>query len=348
MIRSWIKAGTANLFYKTGIDRVLRPPNVPVVVGYHRVVEDFGFSATTSIPSLLISRRMLERHLDWIGRRHRFVDLNELGARLESGIGLNDRIAAITFDDGYQDFYDHALPVLWKKGIPAAIFVVTEHLGTMRVPVHDKLYLLLTRRHGRPPLKQCSGLRVPDIFGMDPYQAVRTLLEALPLDALHQLIQTLGAEDPLDDDLFKPFHSLSWETVGRIHRAGITVGSHTRSHVLMTNESKERVLDEALGSRQDIERRLKSKVQHFAYPSGVFNATSVKAVAAAGYRFGYTTCTHRSAARPLLTVPRTLLWEYSSLNSQSTFSGPVLNCQIHNAFRWADPCYQHHARMQGN
>jgi peptidoglycan/xylan/chitin deacetylase (PgdA/CDA1 family) len=348
MIRKWVKSGMANLLYKTGIDRVLRSRSIPVVVGYHRVVEDFAFSATTSIPSLLVSQRMLERHLDWIGRRHRFVDLNELGAHLASGTGLNERIAAITFDDGYQDFYDHALPVLRKKGIPAAIFVVTEHLGTARIQVHDKLYLLLARRHGQTPLKHCSGLRVPNILGMAPYQAMRMLVEALPLVALRHVVQTLEAEDPLSDDLLKPFHSLSWETVDRVHRAGITVGSHTRSHVLMTNESTTRVLDEALGSRQDIERRLKSEVQHFAYPSGVFNATSVDAVAAAGYHFAYTTCTHRSAERPLLTVPRTLLWENSSLNSQSTFSGPVLNCQIHNAFRWADPCYQHHRLVQGN
>ena len=40
---------------------------------YHRVVEDFDSSASTAIPSLLISVGMLERQLDWIGRRYRFT-----------------------------------------------------------------------------------------------------------------------------------------------------------------------------------------------------------------------------------------------------------------------------------
>src|ERR1035441_8639421 len=48
-----------------------------------RVVENFAASAATSIPSLLVSRQMLERHLDWLGRRFRFVSLDELGARLD-------------------------------------------------------------------------------------------------------------------------------------------------------------------------------------------------------------------------------------------------------------------------
>ena len=100
------------------------------MIGYHRVVEDFASSAETSIPSMLVSRQMLERHLDWIGRRFRFVSLDELGARLDASDSRDDPIAAITFDDGYRDFYDHALPLLKQKGIPAAVFVVTDLVGT--------------------------------------------------------------------------------------------------------------------------------------------------------------------------------------------------------------------------
>jgi hypothetical protein len=215
-------------------------------------------------------------------------------------------------------------------------------VGTAKMLVHDKLYLLLSRRRGRAPVQRPSGPWVPDIAGMSPYQAMRTLIEELPVDALQKVVQTLEAEDPHYDHLSRPFLPLSWETLDRIHRAGVTVGSHTRTHVLMTNESKERVLAEALGSRQDIERKLNTKVQHFAYPSGLFNTTAVNAVSGAGYQFAYTTCTHRSAEHPLLTVPRTLLWENSSLNSHSAFSGQVLNCQIHHAFGWAGACTQHH------
>ena len=340
MVRSLIKAGTANLMCKTGIDRILESRTGPVVVGYHRVVENFELSAKTSIPSMLVSQKMLEQHLDWIGRRYRFVDLNELGEGLKSG---NDKIAAVTFDDGYQDFYDHALPLLQRKGIPAAIFVVTEQSGAAEMQIHDKLYLLLTRRRGWRPLAACPGVLVPDIAGMEPYKAMRTLLEALPLDALNKVVQVLEAADPLPKNLSEPFRSLSWESLKRIQQAGVIIGSHTRTHVLMTNESEERILDEVLGSKQDIELRLKTDVHHFAYPSGLFDAAAVNAVGAAGYQLAFTTCTHRSALHPWLTVPRTLLWENSSLNSQNTFSGPVLNCQIHHAPGLAGACHQHMA-----
>jgi len=296
----------------------------PLIIGYHRVVEDFAESAKTSIPSMLVSLKTLEQHLDWIGRRFRFISLDEVGARLDGTDGREDPVAAITFDDGYRDFYDHALPLLKRKGIPAAVFVVTDLVGTARVQVHDRLYLLLARN----------------------YQATRTLIEGSAQAELEEVIRQLETESPIPEDTFRPFHSMTWEMLQEICRAGMTVGSHTRTHVILTKESKDRVKEEAAGSRKEIERRLGTSVRHFAYPSGVFDASAVDAVGAAGYRFGYTTCTHRDAQLPQLTAPRTLLWENSCGDFRGGFSGAILNCQIHRVFDLVSGCRQRHAASQ--
>lgn len=337
MIRSWIKAGAAQVMTRTGLTRLagLLPAAkaVPLVIGYHRVVEDFDDSARTSSPSMLVSREMLEQHLDWIGRRFRFVSLDELGRWLESGGGKDDPVAAITFDDGYRDFYDHALPVLHRKGIPAAVFVVTDLVGTKRVQIHDKLYLLLSRQSKRNP-------------ATSPYRATRDLIDTLPQAEIEKVIHALESEYPVPEETYRPFYSLTWEMLEKIRRAGFTVGSHTRTHILVTHESIQRVREEVAGSRAMIEGRLGTSVQHFAYPSGSFNTAAVDAVAAAGYRFGYTTCMHRDSGFPLLTVPRTLLWEKSSLDPHGIFSGPVLNCQVHRVFDRFCGCRQRHATVQ--
>ena len=354
MIRSWTKTGVAGVLSRTGMDRVLGSlagsMGAAVVVGYHRVVEDFAASAATSIPSLLVSLQMLERHLDWLGRRFRFVSLDDLGARRDGSDGSRDAIAAITFDDGYRDFYDHAFPLLMQKGIPAAVFVVTGLVDTTGVQTHDELYLLLTRRladRARKPdglagMLRGMGIPVPGIVPGTPYEATRALLEALPQEGVQRVVAALKTEAPISEDTFRPFHSLTWEMLERIQRAGMTIGSHTRTHVLMTNESAQRVAEEATGSRKEIETRLGTGVRHFAYPSGRFDTASVGAVADAGYRFGYSTCGHRDAVHPRLTVPRTLLWENSSLDFRGAFSGPILSCQIHRAFDMISGCREHH------
>ena len=134
--------------------------------------------------------------------------------------------------------------------------------------------------------------------------------------------------------------------LGAIQRAGVTIGSHTRSHVFMTNETRERVVEEVRESRNEIERRLGTEVRHFAYPSGFFNSSVVNAVAAAGYQYGYTTCAHQDPEHPLLTVPRTVLWENSCLDPHGLFSGAVMSCQVHRAFALVNRCRQRHLVTQ--
>jgi peptidoglycan/xylan/chitin deacetylase (PgdA/CDA1 family) len=358
MNRSWMKASAAGLLSRTGMDKVLGAlsghRSVPAVIGYHRVVEDFASSAEVSIPSMLVSLRMLEQHLDWIGRRFQFVSLDEVGARLDSGDSSDKPIAAITFDDGYRDFHSHALPLLKKKGVPAAVFVVTDLVGTTTVQAHDKLYLLLTRRFGGqnvkpndvPELLQRLGISLPNstvtASATTPFLATRLLLEILPQSDMQKLLTALESEVSISEATFEPFYSLTWEMLAGIRRAGITIGSHTRTHVLMTNESKHKVMDEVVGSREELEKRLGTGVRHFVYPDGAFNSASVAAVAAAGYRFGYTSCMHRDPQHPMLTVPRTVLWENSCLDSRGLFSGSVLNCQLHRAFDLVSGCRQSH------
>jgi peptidoglycan/xylan/chitin deacetylase (PgdA/CDA1 family) len=352
MIRNWIKAGAAGVLARTGMDRFAASlsgsGDIPVVIGYHRVVEDFASSSQTSIPSLLVSRQMLERHLDWIGRRFRFVSLDEVGSRLESGSGFGGPIAAITFDDGYRDFYDLAFPLLQKKGIPAAVFVVTDLVSTNRAHLHDKLYVLLAQRLGCRIPSNWNRISLPDVASLTPYQAARVLIEALPLAAVEHVVSVLEEDASIPEGMSNSFRLLTWEMLESIQRAGMIVGSHTKTHTLLPNESEVRVKEEVTGSRQEIEKRLGIEVKHFTYPSGLFTTTSVSAVAAAGYRFGYTGCTHRDPWHPLLTIPRTILWENSSLDGRRSFSGSVLGCQIRHAFDWVNGCRQQHTAFGDN
>lgn len=321
MVRRWIKTGAAGI-----VSRCLPARGrLPLVVGYHRVVEDFPASARTSIPSMLISRRMLEQQLDWIGLHFRYVSLDELGAALESGDPSIGRVAAVTFDDGYRDFYDLAFPLLKRKGIPAAVFVVTSYVGTCNIQTHDMLYALLARR--RPK---------------EAFRFTRRMLEHNTEDQLQRNIRILEASAPIAREMFHPFYSLSWEMLERMQRGGITIGSHTRNHILIPNESSTRAAEELAGSRAELERRLGTQIRHFAYPGGSFNQNTVTAVAQAGYRFAYTACTHRDPAHPMLTVPRMLLWENSCKDSYGAFSPSIMSCHTHHVFDMVSGCRQRH------
>ena len=362
-VRGLVKTAVAHALSWSGADALIGSladtGSSPVVIGYHRVVDDFDAAARVAIPAMLTSRRMLEAQLDWIGRRYRFVSLDELGRAIETGRTSSEPLAAVTFDDGYRDVHDVALPILMRKGIPAAVFVVTDLVGTGEVPVHDRLYMLICRAFSRwadpgralPDLLGQLGIASsvieqvierPDRLSGHPLLAVVSLLRGLSRGDVDRVAAAIEDSVGADRESMAGMEPLSWEMLARMAGAGMIVGSHTRSHAWLTQEPPACVLAEARGSREAIERRLGLRVEHFAYPDGRFDAATVTAVAASGYRFGYTTCTHRDPRHPLLTLPRRMLWEHACVDVVNRFSPAIMSCQVHGVWNLVSGCGQVH------
>jgi peptidoglycan/xylan/chitin deacetylase (PgdA/CDA1 family) len=361
-LRRLVKTSIASALSWSGTDRLLDGPDLlsrrPVVLCYHRTVEDFAAGASHSLPSMLTSRGMLERHLDCLGRRSDFVSLDDLGAWLEGKKHFARSVVAVTFDDAYEDIYHHAFPLLQRKGIPAAVFVPTDLAGTSDLPMHDRLFLLLARafeRWGyrsavdfvRSYLDRGKPAAYAQRIGCDewtPPNAVSSLLGSLPQAEIRRLIETLEIEIEIEPQALKTHRAVTWEMIAAMHRAGVTIGSHTKTHAELINETPQKILDEIQGSRNELERRLGTKVTHIAYPDGQFNAAVVQAADLCGYRFGYTSCRHRDSRRPLLTIPRILLWENSSIDARGVFSPSILKCLVRGLFPFTDNCLRNHGK----
>jgi glycosyltransferase involved in cell wall biosynthesis/peptidoglycan/xylan/chitin deacetylase (PgdA/CDA1 family) len=313
----------------------------PLILGYHRVLPDVrNIRPSPGVPSLDVSVVTLEKHLDFVGRRFRFVSLDELGARLDAGTAAG--LAAVTFDDGYADFYDHAFPLLDRKGIPAAVFVVTGLLEDAGGFLHERLYALLEGAFRRRGVGRTRLLLAEKGFAVElpdrAFPALRMLLRSCDQETLASLCAALESEL---GELPKTPRSLSWAQLTRMSRVGLTVGSHTKTHALLSYESPDRVRHELESSRAVLEEKLGVRIAHFAYPDGCFDAATVRAVAAAGYRFAYTGCRHRDPSYPRLTLPRRVLWEGSTLGALGGFSPHVLSSQIHGIFDDSAGCPGH-------
>jgi peptidoglycan/xylan/chitin deacetylase (PgdA/CDA1 family) len=328
---------------------------MPLVLSYHRVVENFQRSAAHSISPMLVSAETFEKQLAFIGKRYDFVTLDELAQSLESGRKTGKPLAAVTFDDGYGDTYYHAFPILKRMGIPMGVFVVTDLVGSTDLQVHDELHVMLAAaltQWTRPAeqlaeLLEQAGIE-PTIKTLlcgqvqEPFRFTRLCLELLPHATTSRVAELLRTNvDPPSDTLHE-FHSVTWEMLQHMVKHGVVVGSHTKSHKLLVNESFATILDEIKGSRVELERRLDKKVRHFAYPDGRFNTDALNAVAAAGYRYAYTTCMHRDSQQPMLTIPRRVLWENSCVDGFGRFSPSILSCQINGIFDPAKKCQQSH------
>ena len=301
---------------------------------------------------------MLERHIDWLAKRYRFVSLDDIGNGLECDTRFPRAVATITFDDGYSDVYHHAYPLLKRKGIPAAVFVVTSLIGTGRPQIFDRLYLLLRLLfiHGAklaPTLAhvlRAKGFDPRPIEQLatsenEPIRVMTAMLNTLPQDQIELVLAALEEHVYVRRDHLEEIAPLTWEMIETMHQGGITIGSHTMSHRLLTSETLDTVRAELLGSKLALEEKLHAPIHHFAYPDGRFNPAVVEAVKSSGYRYGYGICHSRDEKLPLLTIPRKVLWECSCLNMMGRFSSVVMNCQAHWVFDRNGRCEHDHSAV---
>lgn len=359
VVRSLLKTGvSAPLAWSGGaeaVGRITGKGRLPLVIGYHRVVEDYASASRHAIDASLISRATLIRQLEWICRHYEICSLDELRVRTKTVGAKGKPPAAITFDDGYADVFGTAMPLLIGKGIPFAVFVATDLVGSRDLLVHDELYLRLallgSRAVGSGPSVvqllhragcwQALSAGRPAVTG-DPYRLTREMLCALNQRKIRQVLDLLRAYTQLPECIAEQSRVMDWSMVETMQRAGVVIGCHTRSHAILTNEDERTLFEEIDGSRAVLENHLGQPVTHFAYPDGAFDETVVRAVARAGFRHAYTVCFHRSRAAPELTIPRRMLWERSNVNVLGRFSRSILECQLNGVFDARSGCSAAH------
>lgn len=353
-----LKAGLATVI--NAIGRLGTPLRVnggyrPLVLGYHRVVADFEEAVRHEMASMLISAAMFERHLDFLGRKFRFISLDEVGEAVRSGTPFPEPVAAVTFDDGYEDVYQHAIPILKRKGISAGVFVVTDLVGQSAWQIHDKLFHLVGKGFTLwdNPRRQLHGvltdLGLPASHILrdraatrSPHLTVSALLPNLSKDDVHRVMAYL--ECNVGNGFVGVPRSMTWAMLRHLRDDGFTVGSHTQSHVSLPMESAASAEHELRGSKRTLEDGLGCRIDHFAYPGGQFTPAVVDTLAACEYHYAYTACPHNDPRHPELTIERLLLWEGSSIDADGHFSEAILGCQVNNLWPPSRTCDRAHAQ----
>ena len=100
------------------------------VLFYHRVSDDRPTAWT-------LSRHDFQRQIDYCYENFELIDLGEVQRRIRDQDSCTPA-ASITFDDGYRDNSDFALPLLIERGIPCTYFVTTSNIQSQSVFPHDK------------------------------------------------------------------------------------------------------------------------------------------------------------------------------------------------------------------
>lgn len=260
--------------------------------------------------------------LGWVQSWFNVLPLDEAARRLQDG-SLPARAAALSFDDGYADNHDVALPLLSRRGLPCSFFVATGFLDGGRM-WNDTLVEAV--RRSSLPMLDLRGMR--DAKGDDLGQhglgdtAVRRellgrligrvkYLAPVPRLACVDAIAARAEINPPDDLM------MTSEQVRALRRAGMQIGAHTVSHPILATLDVNAAADEIARSRAALEAVLDERVSLFAYPNGKPGTDYLPGVHPAIVRelgFDAAVSTHWAAARrgeDVFQIPRFTPWDRS-------------------------------------
>lgn len=256
-----------------------------VVLGYHRVVD-----VTWDPLGLAVGTSRFREQVAALSHRREIVGLGELVRRGQAGESVSC-CAAITFDDGYKDFVENALPILRQAGVPATVFVATGFTGAQFW--WEQLAMLLMPREGaRATLTIDDGSGYVRNFDNldDPVTAARvvgTLSHDLRAGDPRKVTAVLGqirewASD--EDGNCRPGEPLTMNQIAELGSDPlVAIGAHTIGHGCLGDMSRDDQWTEIQHCRSELESLVSRPVKSFSYPNGSYSEETPALVERAGF-----------------------------------------------------------------
>jgi peptidoglycan/xylan/chitin deacetylase (PgdA/CDA1 family) len=201
--------------------------------------------------------------MEYLRRKYTILPLEEAIERLTNGT-LPPYSMAVTFDDGYENNYTYAFPVLRAHSVPATIYVTTDFVDKKTPLWVDRLEYVIGMAPGGKDVSREEKIAVD--------AALRAKLKLFEKKKREERLKALEADAGIamtdfsgDKGVYAP---LTWEECRMMRPWRIAFGAHTKSHPILSRTSIFDQRDEIGESRRVVSQSLGSVSSVFAYPNG--------------------------------------------------------------------------------
>ncbi len=263
-----------------------------------------------------------DRLMHFVARSFVVMTLGEALTYLTQG-NLPPRSMVITFDDGYADNAEIALPILQRHGLTASFFVSTGFLDGGRM-WNDSVIECLRSCHHKEIDLEMFGLGICSLAGAaERRRVIEALLPRIKYLSLAERevairrLQKMCGVTELPTNLM-----MRSEQVRELHRNGMEIGAHTINHPILTTLTPSEAEYEISEGRNKLQSIIDAPVDIFAYPNGKpgrdYDHTHASLVKTLGFRGAVTTAPGVGrSGDDLFQLPRFTPWD-DSLTSWAT------------------------------
>lgn len=288
-------------FKKMGMTLQLKENNDFLILMYHRIIEKRASEAFLQ-GGMYVDPSTFGRHIRFLKDNFNIISLADVSriGDLNNNVGNNKSFCVLTFDDGWNDFYENAYPVLKSNNVSATVFLSTDFIGTKEQFWTEKLAYILSEmekfgKNARNTKKSSNYMvnAIESMQGSIEHRIEKAVeeLKILPAEEIDPVLKEL-AERRRGDPAMQGKSFLSWEEAREMRKSGIVFfGSHTKSHRILNTASEDVIRDELIQSKKKLieEGVVSPSFIPFAYPNGNYTRRIAEMVEQAGYSLAVTT-----------------------------------------------------------
>ncbi len=268
-----IEAGMG-FFRASGAHRVAEPytRGIGAILMFHRVHHrlEQSFEPNRGLEISIDFFDALLKHLRQRG--FRIISMDDALTELRAGDHSRAPFVVLTFDDGYRDLVEHALPVLERHRAPFMAYVTSGFAeGSARmwwVELEEsirRLERIDVIAGGRRFVARCAKAAEKNAAFTELYWLLRDSSE----EELLRVALTLCAEARIEPRRLTESLCLDWGTLAALARHELaSIGAHSVTHPRLAKLDAEAVIREMTESRTAIARELGVDIRHFCYPVG--------------------------------------------------------------------------------
>ena len=191
---------------------------------------------------------------------------------------------AVTFDDGFENNYSVALPILEQLEVPATIYITSKFIDENLMSWIDRIEWALVQTDASEidlPWNKLAPIATPleKIVALEDIRnTVKTSSNINPDELATNIQESLCGKKvtSLNDTLNR---KLSWQQVSQLASNNlISIGGHTHTHQILAHLDEPRLDYEVTTPISMIEEYTSAPVIHFSYPEGLSHHFSSRCI----------------------------------------------------------------------